>query len=393
MSTENTQNNEIVTDNDPIVSSFYQDVMASSGEPVQSTEDKDEPDQIDDTKPDAPADAEGEGQDDSGAVTDDNKPADDNKAEFNLSEFLEQSSEGFVKSEEDLKSALSKAKEYEVLQKQIEDLKAEKDNIFANETIKLENRLIKEGKTDEQIAEFKRLATMDIASLDPKEVLIQREIKNGHTRAFAERVVEREYGLDKLSFDEEVLTEDELAKNKEELAFINEKMRIDADPLRKQMQEDFKDLTTEVSPSERALKEAAAKTAYKEKLEPFAVKLQNDFPKKISIGDDSTGVLSYDVPQNFIDSVKQNAVEFFMDTEVNEESVGIFMKEMKKEFLWNNQAEILKHFKAQAEAETEKRVRAEFENPQGLPKNTEIPVVKTQSVEDELMNIARSQDY
>lgn len=388
MSTENSQNTENTVDNDPIFSAFMQDIGGTEEPPVQSTEASEDP-AVEQTGSDAPANAEPTEPEKVEEIIADDK-TDENKPSFNPIEYLEQSSEGFIKNEEDFKSVVAKAKEYENLQKEIEELKAEKETIFANETIKLENKLIKEGKTDEQIAEFKRLAKLDIASLDPKEVLIQREIKNGHTRQRAEMVVERKYGLDKLSFDEDLLTSEELAANKNELEFINDQMKVDAEPVRKEMQEEFKSLTTEISPSEKALREAAALKSYKEKLEPFATKIQSDFPKKLSIGDDETGVFSYDVNQEFLDSLKESAINYFTDTEVNPENVEIFVRETKKEWLYQNQKEILKNLKASVEAATEKRVRAEFENPQGLPKNTEAPVVQSKNIEDELFDIAKS---
>lgn len=310
------------------------------------------------------------------------------KKEFDINQYFEQSSEGMIKNEEDFKSVVAKAKENEGLLKQIETLKAEKDTIFANETVKTLNRLHKEGKSEEQISEYMRLSKLDIASLEPKEVLIQREISKGYTRLSAERIVEREYGLDNLSIDEDYLTSEELAKNKEEREFISERMKVDSDSYRKQLQDEFKLLSTEENASEKAIREAAVEKAYRAKLVPFSEQIQADFPKRITIGDDETGVLSYDVSQEFLDGVKEAAIDYFIDREVNPENVSDFMTEAKKSWLYNNQKEILTNFKAQVESATEKRVRAEFENQQGLPTPTSIPVVESTSVDDELMRLA-----
>lgn len=386
---EQVNNDQIKQDTDPAVAMLMDSINPVEETPVQSAEgDAIEGDQK--TTDDTPADVE-KVEPPAGETVDpiEKTPVvDESKQPFDANKYLEQSSEGLFKSEDDYKSALVKVKEYDALQKENENLKAEKESIFANETIKTQNRLIKEGKTDEQISEFLKLSKVDIATLAPKEVLIQREITNGHTRAIAEKLVERKYGLDKLSFNEEVLTEAELATNKEELELAEAIMKTDAEPVRKQMEEQFLSLKNEVSASEKALKEAASIKAYKTKLEPFAEKLQMDFPKKLVVGDDSTGLLSYDLPKDFIDSVKEDAIEFFLDREVSPESVEEFVTAKKALWLYSNQKEILNHFKAQVEADTEKKVRAEFENPQGLPKPGAIPVVQNKSIDDQLMALA-----
>lgn len=388
MSTEQTTQEQVKYDNDPAVAAFMDSTEFSSEEQVQSTETKTGEEPV--ITPDAPANEEG-GNPEPAKGEEPEKPAGETKTDFDINKYFEQSSEGLIKSEDDFKSALTKAKEYEALQKQIEDLKAEKEGIFANETIKTQNRLIKEGKSEEQVAEFLKLSKMDIATLDAKEVLIQREIKNGHTRSTAEKLVAREYSLDKLSFDEDILTADELAKNKEELELIEAKMKNDARPVREEMQKEFESLKTEISPTEKALQEVAAKKAYREKLVPFAEKLQSDFPKKLVIGDDSTGVLSYDVPKEVIDSIKSDAVDYFENTEVNAQNVEDFITVKKATWVYSNLKEILSHFTTQAEARGDKKARDEFHNPQGLPKPTETSMVEDVNISDELMHIAKGE--
>lgn len=308
---------------------------------------------------------------------------------FDVNNYLEQSSEGVIKSEEDFKTAIAKIKEFDSLNEKLKTVEAEKEAIFANETIKTVNRLTKEGKTDEQINEFIKLSKMDISTLDPKEVLIQREIKNGRTRDIAEIIIERKYNLDKLSLNEEVLTSEEIAANKKELEIITEIMRGDAAPIRKEMQTEFESLKTEISPSEKAIQEQAAKLQYREKLSPFVSQIQADFPKKLVIGDDSTGgALTYDVPEEFLSSIKDDAMEYFLDREVSPETVNEFVTVKKALWLYSNQKEILSAFVSQAEARGIQKGKAEFENPQGLPVAGVIPVAQSKNVDDELMSIS-----
>lgn len=387
MSTENTNTGQEIA-RDPAMEMFMESFPKEENHTEQSS--NEEPPAKTEVENEASANAENEtnqNNQESGSGENNNQAAGGNQ--FDVNTYLEQSSEGMFKSEEDLKSAIAKLKEYDNLQTQVDGLKAEKETIFANDYIKTLNRLHKEGKTDEQIQEYMKLSKLDLNALDPKEVLIQREIANGHTRSIAEMVVERKYGIDKLSFDEDVLTADELANNKKELEYAQSIMKIDSDNARKQMQEEFASLTKEVSATDKALQETAAKQAYRAKLEPFInTNLVGNFPKELVVGDESTGVVKYDVPSELLDSIKANAFEFFQDREVSNESVNEFMTAQKALWAYENLQDIMSKVKNQAEVATEKRIRAEYENHQGLPKNNDTPVVKESNVNDVLMQIA-----
>lgn len=393
MSTNNEQNTPIV-DDDPLMEQFVNDMQPQEYNPGQSPEGNPEEQNPENTEN---PESQNEGSDNDGSDTDtdpavENTNPPSNEA-FDLNKYLEQSSDGLLKSEDDFKAGLNKIKEYETLQQQINDLKAEKENIFANKEIETLNRLHKEGKTDEQINEFMRLSKIDLDQVDSKEVLIQREIMNGKTRALAEKFIERKYGLDKINLDEESLTASEIEYNKSELEYANELMKADADPLRKELKSQLADLSSTESLSEKALKDAAAKQAYRAKLDPFVNQLASKFPKQLVVGDDSTGQLTYDVPADLLDRIKNQAYEHFMDTEVSNESVEDFMTAQKAMWLYENQKEILESIKQQTEVATEKRVRAEYENPQGLPKPNAAPVVQEANINDQLMDIANDMGY
>lgn len=393
MSINNEQNTPIV-DDDPLMEQFVNDMQPQESNPGQSPEGNPEEQNPENTEN---PESQNEGIDNDGSDTD-NDPAVENtnppsNEAFDLNKYLEQSSDGLLKSEDDFKSGLNKIKEYETLQQQINDLKAEKESIFANKEIETLNRLHKEGKTDEQINEFMRLSKIDLDQVDSKEVLIQREIMNGKTRALAEKFIERKYGLDKISLDEESLTTSEIEYNKSELDYANELMKADADPLRKELKSQLSELSSTESPSEKALKEAAAKQSYRTKLDPFVNQLASSFPKQLVVGDESTGQLTYDVPSDLLEKVKTQAYDYFMDQEVSPESVQEFVTAQKAMWLYENQKEILESVKQQTEVATEKRVRAEYENPQGLPKPNAAPVVQEANINDQLMDIANDMGY
>lgn len=389
MSTENTNTEQEVI-NDPIMDMFMESIPGNSNQNEQSSTDDVTKEEVVNEDVKANTDSNANSDNMPNDVADDkNKPAEGGESNFDINGFLEQSSEGLFKSEDDLKSAISKLKEYDSLQGQIESLKAEKDNIFANDHIKTLNRLHKEGKTDEQIEEYMKLSKLDLSALDSKEVLIQREIAKGHTRHIAEMSVERKYGLDKLSFDEEKLTASEIETNKRELEYAESVMKVEADSARKELQDEFASLTQEVSATDKALQEAAAKQAYRAKLEPFVQNnLIANFPKQLVVGDEATGVVTYDVPNELLDTIKANAFEYFADTEVSNESVATFMTVQKALWAYDNLQDILSKVKNQADVAAEKRIRAEYENHQGLPKPNDTAVVKEANVNDVLMSIA-----
>lgn len=314
-----------------------------------------------------------------------------NQPSFDINKYLEESSEGLFKTEEDFKSALSKIKEHDTLTQQVQVLQSEKETIFANDYIKKLNSLHKEGRSPEQIASFEKLSKLDLDKLDPKEALIQDKVLNdGVTRAIAERIVAKQYGLDKLSIDDDTLTEEEIQANKEELETAQELMRIAAKPVVENLRKELDGLTNFESPEQRALDEAARKKSYEKALEPFTQKLAESFPKEIRLEVEEGVVLTYPLPEGFADSVKQEALGFFNhpDMQVNEESVNEFVTIKKALALYSKQEEILKHSYNQGKAQGVKEKAAEFENLGGI-RNPDADVHNGgQSVEDSLMAIA-----
>lgn len=242
------------------------------------------------------------------------------------------SEEGVEKLKLDLQEKLN-------LEKEIESLKLEQETIFANKRVQTLNDLYKKGKTDDQINDYLSLSKLgDISELPAKEALIRAEIqKNGYTRDFAEKVINRKYNHDSIVIDEDSMDDTELAKAREDKAFAEERMEYDAKKARQELSDVVKDLTTDVSPEEKALLEESAKKAYEAKLKPFAERIQKKFPSKIEIEG-----LSFDVTDEFRQKIDKDAMDYFFDTEVNETSVETFMSVKKAEFFMNNMEQISK---------------------------------------------------
>ncbi len=287
---------------------------------------------------------------------------------FDSSKFLELSSGGVIKNEEEFKSTLKRLEE---LNSEVEKLKTEKENIFANSKIKTLNELYKAGKTEEQINEFLRLSELDVNSLEPKEILVQGLIDKGVKRIVAEKMISDQYNLDDYQ-DPESLTESE----KISYEAVLEKMRLDAEPVSKMIAEKLSEISSPELKEGKEVLEMAAKESYKKSLEPFANLLTAQFPKKIEY--EANGQkLSYDVPQDEIASIKEEAMEFFFDREVNEKSVAEFIEAKKWMMFRVNGKKILADIAAQHDAAGYKRAKQEFENKSGLHAEERQPIVSS----------------
>lgn len=291
--------------------------------------------------------------------------------QFDLSNYLKELSGGEIDTEEVLKERLNKLKDYE---SEIAQLKSEKENIFANDYIKVLNQLHKDGKTEEQIAEFEKLYKLgDVSQLSAKEVLIQQEIDRGFDRKTAEKLIERKYGLDEIEQSEEYQTD----KDREELAFIEKQMEVDSKNARKILQEKLESITKTPDATEKALAEAAAKKAYQEKLKPFAEKLAADFPEKLEFSG-----ATFDVPEEFRKNLQEDAMKYFLDQEVNQDSINDFISVKKAIFLAQNHEAITKVLIDKGREEGRKEAEAEFQNNAGVNRQGAVLSEGSQTLSD-----------
>lgn len=311
---------------------------------------------------------------------------------FDLNKYFEESSEGLVKTEDDFKASITKIKDYDTLAEKVKVLEAEKETIFANDFIKKLNALHKEGRSQEQIDSFVSLSRLDLTKIDPKEALVQNEIlNNGHTRAIAERIVSKKYGLDKLSIDDDTLTDEEIAANKAELETVQAIMSNDAKPIVDDLKKQLDGLSNSVSPEQKALDEAARKKSYEKALEPFADQLVKDFPTKLALSPEEGVELTYDMPEDFTATIKDEAKEYFNhpDMQVNAETVQEFVTLKKALYLYSKQKEIITHFYEQGKALGVKEATAKFENAGGVSQPDADVEVTADNIDETLMAIAQ----
>src|SRR5690606_33943128 len=230
--------------------------------------------------------------------------------------------------------------------------------------------------------------------MDTKEALVQDQMLNhGHTRAIAERIISKKYGLDKLSVDDELLSDQEKADNQAELETIQAIMKNDAKPVLESFQNELKGLVDSVSPEQKALEEAARKKSYEQALEPFTEQLAKEFPNKLNAPLEDGVELSYDLPEEFTASIKQEALEYFNhpDMVVNEQTVKEFTTLKKALFLYENKDEIFKSVYSQGKAIGEKNATDKFENRSGVENPAADAEVTVDNIDETLMSIARGQ--
>lgn len=376
MSTENTNTENEIVDDDPIMQ-----LAATSKIPSET-----EADPTEESEETAPAEEEKATEEEEESANTETEPEESTSEqetqapEFDVSKYLEEHSGGLLKSEEDLKSSVAKIQENDTLRSRIAELEAEKESIFANDEIKLLNDLSKQGKTEEQIEEFRKLRKLgDLSTLDAKEILVQDLVSKGTSRSVAERLIEREYGLNSINLNEEELTDEELANNKEEHALVLEKMRLDADPIRKGIQDQIDAFSKPIDQTQQALAKVAAEKAYKQKLEPFAAKLAADFPSKVPVIE---GV-EIDVTPEFKESVKSIALEHFLDRDVNNENVAEFLNIQKAVFFAQNKEVIFKAVHDKGKEEGKAETEARFVNNNGLERQGAIFTKESDKMSEE----------
>lgn len=388
MSTENTNTKESV----PIDASMEKllDFLPQKKETGGSSESTtgEEKDQ----EPEASAQAEEKEGSEGDQSGEENKP--DKSESFDINKYFEESSEGVIKGEEDFKASLSKIKGFDELSQKVQALESERETVFANDYVKKLNNLVKSGSSQEQIESFMNLSKMDLDKLDAREALIQNEILNkGRTRALAERIVSKTYGLDALSTDDDTLTPEEIQERKDELEIVQARMQDEANPVVEGFKKELEGLSEIESPEQKKLDEAAKRKSYEKALEPFATKLAESFPTKIALPTGEEGVeISYDLPEDFAASAKQEAIEFFNhpDMEVNEKSVNEFVTTKKALFVYDKLKDITEKFYEQGKAVGVKEASAKYENPHGLENSDVDTDVTIDNLESTLMGIAKS---
>lgn len=282
---------------------------------------------------------------------------------FDVNKYLAEKSEGLFTNEEEFKSSLSKIKDFDDLKSKLEKAEAEKESLFASPLLKAQNELYKQGKTDDQVEEFTKLAKLgDISKLEPKEILVQQMIAQGTKRSVAEKLVERKYNLN-LSVDPDVLSSEELSKNLDELEILNETMRLDSIPAAQALQERIANLQPTTIAENNLLHEEANKKTYMETLKEPASKFVASLPDEVEfLG------LKFKKDEGFRQEIANDFLEFFKEQKLSNESVQGFKKLTDAFWLDTNKEKVFEAISKDAHAKGFKEAQEKYENTSGLPR-------------------------
>lgn len=300
---------------------------------------------------------------------------------YNYWPELEKTTEGLVKDEESFRTILERAKSYDTLAAEKEELTKTLVKP-ANDYIAKLNEMTLAGANPDQIKAFVQLNGYgDLAQLSPADLKVTRMVlTEGYSEDIARKIVNREFNLSQ--FDETI------PEQKEEADILREQLRISAQSDLAKLNEYKKDLTTVNNPEKEAaeqarLTEIAQISTYNKTLEREAATIAKHFPEKlnfdIKVGDDT---VAYELPVDKEFLEKDLAVhvnEYFKDSldPVNAETVGQAYSFAMGEYLKANISQIVEKTYEKGHSQGYEKAVNKYENRSGLPKAQENQVVTT----------------
>lgn len=300
---------------------------------------------------------------------------------YNYWPDLEQRTEGLVKDEESFGTILERAKHYDTLVQEKEELQK---TLFkpANEYMLKMNEMLLEGANPDQIKAFVQLNGYgDLAQLSPVDLKVTRMVlTEGYSEDIARKIVNREFNLSQ--FDETI------PEQKEEADILREQLRISAQSDLAKLNEYKKDLTTVNNPEKEAaeqarLTEIAQISTYNKTLEREAPAIAKHFPEKLNfefkVGDDT---VAYEMPVDKEFLEKELAVhvnEYFKDSldPVNTETIRQAYSFAMGEYLKTNISQIVEKTYEKGHSQGYEKAVNKYENRSGLPKAQENQIVTT----------------
>jgi len=294
--------------------------------------------------------------------------------------LFEERTQGFIKDEETLNSALERARKYEEILKEKEELAA---NQFkpANSYIDTLNKMVSDGASKDQVKAFIKLNEWgDINEMSPEELLVAHKVlimKN--SEEVARWKTSNEHNLDSIA--------EEYGEDSMEYKAAKEEQRLSAEKAKAELESYRKELTTidapKVSPEEQQRLDAIARQAeYTKLVEREAPKIAKEMPTKASYG----GIEVSYTPE-FIKQQEAIVKDFFTSTglPINKESIEQAEGYAKVRFFVDNEEKIVEHMKKTIESELTEKISNKYENRSGLPEQqvtADKPVDQQSSMDD-----------
>lgn len=275
------------------------------------------------------------------------------------------------KTEEEVKGFFEKAKgytdlqsKYDALNQNYESLKAQPDP-FANEHIKKVNEMIQQGRSKDDIAAFEKINSVgELKDLQPLEkVKLALQLRDGLTPEEADIRIKSLYKLDEGTYDENIIADNKvalkLAANKDEEFLNSYRVKLSENPVAKQ-QEDYNKQIAE----------------YTEKVSPIAKSIQEKYTaiKGVNLnGKTGEDAITIDLPisEESRNVIADLATQYAVANNIPLDEKGIKnINEYVENVLWiqNREANII-----HIASETERRVRAEFNNPSSIDRGQDNP--------------------
>lgn len=299
--------------------------------------------------------------------------------------ILEEISGGTFKDVETFKSALPKIQEYDTLLSTKTELEEKlKVNPFANEYVAELDKMVRAGKSKDEIANFTRLSSMDLDSLPDLEVKVMAMVKSGYSEAIARSIVEDEYPID---LHEEGTTQ---------RLILEEKLRVSSLQDRQALKDYKKDLTTVDTSAQDSLAQKQEQERLQKIADAEAHKntVKQSVPKiaealtglgEVALNTPKEGEqevkLKFDYTKEFKETLPKRIESFFLDGNMpmTEENIKFAEHFIKADYLAENYENLLKTAYSQGESNAWEKAVNKYENRSGLPTET-VNVVNTNDV-------------
>lgn len=294
--------------------------------------------------------------------------------------LFEERTEGFIKDEETLNIALERARKYEEVLKEKDELAA---NQFkpANSYIETLNKMATDGASKDQVKAFIKLNEWgDINDMSPEELLVAHKVLLlNNSEEVARWKTSNEHNLSSIA--------EEYGEDSMEYKAAKEEQRLSAERAKTELESYRKELTTvdapKVSPEEQQRLDAIARQAeYTKLVEKEAPKIAKEMPTKASYG----GIEVSYTPE-FIKQQESIVKDFFTSTglPINKESLEQAEGYAKVRFFVDNEEKIVEHMKKTIESELTEKISNKYENRSGLAEEqvtADQPVAQQSSMDD-----------
>lgn len=284
-------------------------------------------------------------------------------------------SNGLVKGPEDITRIATENARLLVETQQLKEQIAK--DPFANDFVKSLSQMYADSKSPEQIDTFIKLQKLgDISKLTPMEAMIEaRVLRSGHDPDLVRKSIERKHGITPDMDDEtrkiiDLDLADEAKSDYEYLATQKKELAIPApttpDPNVLVISKEV--ISAQVAPLKERIKGQFTSLGEIN----LNAKYEGEGDKRVNAKE--AIVFNLPIPKSFQDRIPALADDFFTSNgiEVNQQNLTSFMEVVNVELFKAHGVELIQSCVNHALADLEPRIRAEYENTNGIPPKTGV---------------------